>query len=132
MTQSKAVSLFTWLRNLTLIGVIIAILQLALGATAYFVHGKVWGSAHGGLGYLNTVVLAAAAVLAWLWTSTQPSRGVFWHAVSLPVLGLIQIALADTHLWWLHIILGLAFVLAVIGLWSILVKKGRKAEAPRD
>lgn len=127
MTQSKAVSMFTWLRTLTLIAVIIALVQLAWGVVAYFVHGGVWGAIHGGMGYLNTVVLVAAAVLAWLWTSTQPSRGLFWHAVSLPVLGLIQIAVADSGLWWLHMILGVAFVVGVISLWTILVKKARTA-----
>lgn len=82
-------------------------------------------SAHGGVGYLSTVAAAITAFYAFKWSKETGAKGVFYHALSLPILCLIQIAIIEMHQKWLHVGLGVAYLVAVVGLF-FMVRRDRQ------
>lgn len=83
---------------------------------------------HGWIGYLTTLTTATAAYFAWRVSRQTHSKGVFIHAVSLPVLCVLQIGLAEMDLKWVHVGLGVALVAAVAGLFAM-TRRGGPAES---
>ncbi len=51
------------------------------------------------------------------------TKGVFFHTLSLPILCIIQIGLADAGLEWVHVSLGVIYLAAVVGLWAMLRRR---------
>lgn len=102
---------------------ILALVQLGLGIfVATHGDGPISG-VHGGVGYLATLVALVTAFVAFRWQKESGAKGVFFHALSLPVLCLAQIVLAEAGQKWVHVGLGIVYVIAVIGLFTMLRRK---------
>lgn len=111
-----------WLRRTALAAIVVTVLQLGLGIM--IAADQDWArTPHGILGYTNLVVVLTAAVLAWRWSATQDYRGTFFHAVSLPVMAVLQIGLAELDIATVHMSLGVAYLVAVIGLYAVTARK---------
>lgn len=78
---------------------------------------------HGGFGYLSLVTGLVAAWFAWRWSKDSGARGVFFHTLSLPTLAVIQIGLAEGGLKWVHVVVGVLYLVAVVGLWMMLRRR---------
>ena len=78
---------------------------------------------HGGFGYLSLITALVATWFAWRWTKTSAAKGVFFHTLSLPILCVVQIGLADAGLTWVHVVLGVVYLAAVAGLWAMLRRR---------
>ncbi|MEA5155839.1 hypothetical protein [Raineyella sp.] len=102
------------------------LVQLALGITLASGVEAV-RDIHGGVGYLTLLAAAVTAVFAWPATKVIGSKGIFFHAVSLPVLMVVQIGLAEMDLPLVHIVLGLLLVAGVAGLVPMVAKQVAKA-----
>ncbi len=83
---------------------------------------------HGWIGYVTTLTTATAAYFAWQVSRQTHSKGVFFHAVSLPVLCVLQIGLAEMDLKWVHVALGVTLVVAVAGLFAM-TRRGAPEES---
>ena len=68
---------------------------------------------HGIVGYVLTLVGVVAAVCAFLVARPAGKMGIFFHAVSIPVLMVVQIGLAEMGLKWVHVVLGVLIAIAV-------------------
>jgi len=73
--------------------------------------------------YVLSVVSVVAAVAAHRWSKQSGDRGLFFHALSLPVLAVVQIGLGELELAMVHIALGFAFTLAAVSLFTLALRK---------
>ena len=94
------------------------------------VGSRALAESHGGLGYLFTIGSAVAAYFAWQATRTG-SKGLFFHAVSVPVLAVVQIVLAAVDLRLVHVVLGVAIVAAIISLFILAGRRGGEPQSAR-
>ncbi|WP_420176257.1 hypothetical protein [Luteococcus sp. OSA5] len=119
------------LKTATLVTIISVLIQLGLGiAMLTGTYSVAIAKAHSGIGYLTTLGSIVAAVFAWQLSKADASaKGLFFHALSLPVLALIQNGLGESissdALKWLHVALGIAFVGAVVSLYTLLDKRAK-------
>lgn len=90
------------------------------GPTLYSVHG--W------LGYAAFLTGIVATVFAWQASKVTGSKGTFFHALSLPILMILQIGLGEMAVTVVHIILGLALLVGSFALFAIAGKGNRPAE----
>lgn len=97
------------------IAVVLVAAQLVLGIL--MLNGS-WNllQAHAGLGYAATLAAAVAAVSAVVWKRRGGRTGVMAHAVSMPVLMLIQIGLGQGGVKWVHVVLGVLILIGLVGL----------------
>ncbi len=116
------------LRVGALVTTVLVLAQLAFGITLASGVGAI-REVHGGIGYLTLLSAAVTAVFAWQATKVIGSRGIFFHAVSLPVLMIVQIGLAEMDVALVHIVLGLLLVAGVGGLVPMSAKQLAKASA---
>jgi len=108
---------------------VLALIQLVLGLLiATGIAGQL-RAVHGGIGYLTTLSAVVAAVFAWQVAKLTGAKGVFFHALSLPVLMIVQIGLAEVHLEIVHIILGVLIVAGVVGLVPMAAKQAATVQA---
>lgn len=109
---------------------LIAIVQTLLGLG---ILGSVGGlfPVHQGLGYLLLLDTIAAAVCAVLWSRRSGNKGLMMHAISVAVLALIQIGIAEMGVVWLHVVVGLLILVAVIALFTLSMRKGGAARSER-
>lgn len=129
MADSRVTSL-SRLRTTALVAVVLTLLQAGLGfATLGGTHGL--NDAHGGLGYLNFLVGIVAAVFAFQAKKSDARlAGLFGHAMSLPVLAFIQIGIIEASkgtgpLKWVHVVLGLGYLVSAVGLWTLSDKRAK-------
>ena len=80
---------------------------------------------HGMVGNLNFVLALAASIGGILWGRASGNKGLMFHALSLPLLAVIQIALGQMHLTMVHIVLGFAYLLAAVALFTLALRKPR-------
>lgn len=106
----------TVLLGLILIQLVFAIVVLANG-------NDTMKAIHGGFGYLSFITALIATWFAWRWVKTSDAKGVFFHTLSLPILCIIQIGLAGAGLKWVHVVVGVVYLLAVAGLWAMLRRR---------
>lgn len=105
------------LRTTASVTAVLLLIQLALGIMiATGIGDEVVRQIHAVVGYLSLLSSAVAAFFAWQVAKLSGSKGVFFHAVSLPVLMVVQIGLAEMNLEVVHIILGILIVAGVVGL----------------
>lgn len=106
------------------------LVQLGLGIamlTGYY--SLALAKAHSGFGYLTLLASIVAAVLAFQASKADATaKGLFFHALSLPVLAIAQTGLGEMiggsdGLKWLHVALGLAFVGASVSLYTLVDKR---------
>ena len=82
-------------------------------------------SVHGIIGYVTFVLTLVAAWFAYSYRKVTGDSGIFFHALSLPVLAIAQIGLAEMGQKWVHVVLGVAFLVGVVGLFAMADKKYR-------
>lgn len=73
-------------------------------------------AAHGGVGYVTLVAAIVAAYFGWQLSQTDGNKGLFYHAVSMPILMIVQIGLGSMGVKWVHVVLGFLIVIGVIGM----------------
>ena len=106
----------TWLAwAITALTVVMAVLGILIATGQHSLR-----DAHGGLGYLNVVLGVIAAVLAFRHARATGRMGTFYHALALPILMVIQIVLAETDLQTVHMTVGIAMLVAAIGLATMI------------
>lgn len=107
------------LRTGALVVSILALAQAALGGTVLSGGGGGMRDIHGYIGYATFVVALVAAFFAWKASQVTGNKGTLYHAISLPVLALIQIGLAEMDLKWVHVVIGVVFLIAAFGLYAM-------------
>lgn len=107
------------LRTSALVVSIFALAQAALGGTV--LGGGEGGirNIHGYIGYATFVVALVTAFFAWKAAQASGNKGTLYHAISLPVLALVQIGLAEMNVKWVHVIVGVLFLVAAFGLYAM-------------
>ncbi|WP_236082088.1 hypothetical protein [Acidipropionibacterium jensenii] len=97
------------------IAVVLVLGQLVLGIL--MLNGS-WNliEAHAGLGYAATLAAVLAAVSAVVWRRRGGRSGVMAHAISMPILMIIQIGLGESGIKWVHVVLGVIILIGLIGL----------------
>ena len=78
---------------------------------------------HGMVGNANFVLALLAGIGGVLWGRASGNKGLMFHALSLPVLAIVQIGLAEMHLAMVHIVLGFAYLLAAVALFTLALRK---------
>lgn len=117
------------LRLVALASVVVTVIQAGLGFMA--LSG---GSAdvHGYLGYLNFLLALVAAFFGFQASQRDAGlKGLFMHALSLPVLALVQIGIIEAShgtgpLKWVHVVLGVAYLASAVGLWTLAGKRAAR------
>lgn len=113
------------------IAALLILLQLVLGVMiAFGTGGSFIREAHAGVAYLTVLAGIVAALFAWSASKVAGSKGVFFHALSLPILAIVQIGLGEMHLQVVHIILGVLTVVAYVGLVPMTNKIAQRVAAP--
>lgn len=113
------------------IAALVMLLQLVLGVMiAFGTGGSFIREAHAGVAYLTILAGIVAAVLAWPASKVAGSKGIFFHALSLPILAIIQMGLGEMHVTVVHIILGVLTVVAYVGLVPMANKIAERVAAP--
>lgn len=80
--------------------------------------------AHAGIGYLITVVAIVAAVLAFGYGKAKGNLGTFFHALSLPILLIVQTGLGSMgDFEMVHIVLGALILVATAALTTLSARK---------
>lgn len=115
------------LRTTANVAAVLILIQLVLGIMiAVGNGGSIVRSAHAGVAYLALLAGIVAAVFAWSASKWAGSKGVFFHALSLPILALVQIGLGEMNLALVHIILGVLTVVAYVSLVPMSNKLGSR------
>lgn len=100
---------------LTLIQAVLVILTAAKVA-------KLIG-AHGGVGYLSLLATITATIAAYVWFRKGGSKGLMMHAGGIAVLMIVQIALGELKVVWVHVGLGIIIVLGAVALATLAYRK---------
>lgn len=117
------------LRTAAILAALASVLQPLLAIGPLTASGPL-NALHGPLGNTSFVLALAAAFMAFRWARQSGNKGLLYHGLSLPVLAVIQIAIAEMHLsTMLHIVLGFAYLLAAVSLATLTLRKphGRAA-----
>lgn len=109
---------------------LIAIAQTLLGLGILGSLGGVF-PLHQTLGYVLFLDTLAAAVSAVLWSRRSGNKGLMMHAISVAVLALIQIGIAEMGVVWLHVVVGLLILVAVIALFTLSMRKSGASRSER-
>lgn len=117
------------LRTSALILSVLALAQAALGGTVLSGGGGGIRDFHGYIGYATFVVAIITAVLAAKAAKVTGNKGTLYHAISLPVIALIQIGLAEMDLKWVHVAFGVTFLIAAFGLYAMADRPGKDPAA---
>lgn len=104
-----------------LLGLILV--QLVFAIITLIHHNDTIAAIHGGFGYLSLITGVVAAWFAWRWTRESGAKGTFFHTLSLPILAVIQIGLIQGGLKWVHVVVGILYLVAVVGLWTMLRRR---------
>lgn len=107
------------LRTGALIVSILALTQAALGGTVLSGGGGGIRDIHGYIAYATFVIALIVVFLAAKAARETRNKGTLYHAISLPVLALLQIGLAEMDLKWVHVVVGVLFLLAAFGLYAM-------------
>ncbi|WP_052462287.1 hypothetical protein [Nigerium massiliense] len=117
---SSANGVLITLRVFALITAIASIVQAVLGLYLRTAPSFHWHSIVAMIALVTSVV---AAVAAFLWSRRSGNKGLFMHAVSVPVIGLIQFALGEMSVTMVHILLGFVFLLDAVALVTLAFRK---------
>lgn len=128
MASTSSLPALSRLRTTSIVILASIVIQLGLGVAMLSGHWSLTDT-HATFGYLTFVVSLLAAFFAWQYSSAdEGGKGIFMHTVSMPVLALIQIGLAEAGqgnevVKWIHVVLGVAFLVMAIGLFANTSKK---------
>lgn len=78
------------------------------------VHGL--GELHAGFGYVTLIATIVAAVAAVMWKRKGGPAGIMGHALGMAVIVIIQFALGEAGVKWVHVVLGILIVAGLIAL----------------
>lgn len=116
----------TLLRYGALLGAFLALCQGALGFLIFTQESSGLGHIHAIVAYLLTLAAIWCSVWAWIDAKHRSSTGLFFLALSMVLLSLIQIGLGEMldhagALRWIHALIGVADIVAmiVLGVWSL-------------
>lgn len=113
----------TFLRVAALLAAIGSILSPLLATGPLSGSGPL-NAMHGMVGNLNFVLALAAGIAGVLWGRASGNKGLMYHALSLPILAIIQIALAYVPgMTMVHMVLGFAYLLAAVALFTLALRK---------
>lgn len=118
------------LRTFALVTALLTVGQAVLGLLIAFAGVDLY-EVHGWLGYATFVSTVLAAVGAFLWMRQGGAKGLFFHALGLAVLALLQIGLAEMGLKWVHVVLGLLILGGALALISLAQRTSGTAPADR-
>jgi hypothetical protein len=102
-----------WLRITTAVTAVLSIVQLLLGVGLLGSLSGVF-PVHRTLGYIAFLAAVAAAVFAVLWSRRSGNKGLMFHTISVAVLGLIQVGIGEMGVVWLHVVVGLLFLVDAV------------------
>lgn len=100
-----------------------AVVQAVLGGIT--ITGESVRGAHSIIGMASVVVAIVAAVAAFLWARQSRSMGIFYHALSVVVLAVVQVALGEMGMETLHITIGVVYLVAALSLATIAVRRSK-------
>lgn len=111
-----------WLRITAALAALLSVVQLLLGIGLL---GDLTGvfPIHRTLGYITFLAAVAAAVCAVLWSRRSGNKGLMFHTISVAVLGLIQIGVAEMGVTWLHVVVGVLFLLDAVAATTLSFRK---------
>lgn len=117
----------TLLRGASALTVLGALAQAALGGSMLSGSRSVAGT-HGILGLVTMLLAVVAGIAAGLWARQGGNTGMMWHALTVAVLGVLQYGLGEAigqsgGMKIAHVIVGLVFLVAVIGLATLAFRK---------
>lgn len=109
----------------TWVALVLVAVQLVLGIL--MLNGS-WSliNLHAGLGYAATLAAVLAAISAIVWRRAGGANGLMLHAVSIPILMIIQIGLGEAGVRWVHVVLGSLILIGLIGLPMSLRSRSRR------
>lgn len=125
-TSSTALSR---LRTSALVVLACVLIQAALGIASLTGYHQV-NEIHGWIGYLGFLAGIAAAFFGFQASKADANlKGLFFHALSLPVLAIIQIGIIEASqgagpMKWVHVVLGFAYLVAAAALYTLSAKRG--------
>lgn len=120
--SSASDSTLTTLRIAAVLTAVLSIVQPLL-AVGPLTNSGALNPLHSTVAYLATLASVIAAVAAWLWGKRSGNKGLVGHAISVPVLAIVQIGLGEMHLDVVHMALGFAFLLAAVSLATLAFRK---------
>lgn len=100
-----------------------SVLQAVLGFTQWFAPNTTVLSIHAILAQVAWVVSLVAAVAAFFWSKGRESKGILWHALSVFVLAVLQYFLGESRILAFHIVVGILFLIAAVGLATLARKR---------
>lgn len=105
---AKLFRLTSWITTaLIVVQVVLAVVVLSNDSSA---------AAHGGVGYITLVASIAATFFAWQCSQRGASKGIFYHALAMSILMVVQVGLGSMDLKWVHVGLGILIAIGVIGM----------------
>lgn len=103
---------------------VVSVAQAVLGFTQWFASAPAAVlSIHAILAQVAWVGSLVATAAAFWWTKGRASKGILWHAISVLVLALAQVALGEMAIVAAHIVVGLLFLLAAVALATLARKR---------
>lgn len=112
---------------------LLMLVQLGMGI-GILSHVKGLRDAHGGIGYLMFLCSLVAVFFAFKYSREDASaKGMFGHAISIPLLAVVQIGLAEMAgkggegLKWAHVVVGVLLLVDAMGLFAMARKRSGKS-----
>lgn len=121
-TPTPAPGILTFLRVAAVLAALGAIASPLLALGPLTASGPLH-ALHGMLGNINVVLALAAGVAGVLWKRASGNAGLMGHALSLPILAVVQVALGEMGLAMVHIGLGFAYLLAAVSLATLALRR---------
>lgn len=113
-----------------------ALVQAALGGSLVSGTNTSLVGPHGISGLITMVCAVVAGIAAGLWARQGGNTGLMWHALTVAVLGVLQYGLGEAigssgGMKIVHVIVGLLFLVAALGLATLAFRKPYAAN-PHD
>jgi heme A synthase len=109
------------LRITVIIALALVALQVLLGGAVAAQMTALQGI-HAVVAYTLFLVSIVAAVFARGHAKVTGKKGVFFHALSIPILMVVQIGLGSMRVTIVHIVLGLAIAVAIGALYAMIAR----------
>lgn len=123
-TRTRQQTIWAWVFIIFAIATIAAVIALTVLGGMMMADIRV-GRIHREIGYIFIIVSILMTIVAWIWagvSSYPKAKGLSGHASSLALLALIQWFSSAQHWTILHIVIGVACLVAAIGFIPMLPK----------
>lgn len=128
LSESTAPGLLKIGSTIAAIGVF---LQMGMGVFVLMQGEGMLQTIHGYVGYATLLAAIVAAVGAVMWKRTGGSTGTMAHAISMPVLMIVQVGLAEMNVPIIHAVFGVLIGIGVVAL-ALMVNGAKLAEEDDD